>query len=60
MQQHINFRTLRYSILDNFSQRDLTERDITMNENSVWLLIFQNRVKNACELTQQHKFAYNV
>ena len=48
MQQHINLHTLGYSILANFSEWDIIERDMTLNENSVWLLIFQ-KSKNACE-----------
>ena len=51
MQQHINLHTLRYSILANFSEWDIIERDITLNENFVWLLIFQSGVKmhvNSC------------
>ena len=40
MQQHINFYTLGYSILANFTKRDIIELDITLIENSVWLLIF--------------------
>ena len=58
MQQHINLYTLGYSILANFSERDI-ERDITLNENSVWLQIFGTD-NNACELMRQQKFAYNV
>ena len=45
MQQHINLHTLGYSILANFSEQDIIERDITLSENSIWLLIFQNGVK---------------
>ena len=45
MQQHINLQKLGYSILANFSEWDIIERDISLNENSVWLLIFQNEEK---------------
>ena len=61
MQQHINLHTLGYSILANLSERNTIERDITLKENSVWLLIFQNEVKMHVNLyKQQHKFAYNI
>ena len=40
MQQHINLQTLEYSILANVSEQDIIERDLSLNENSVWLLIF--------------------
>ena len=51
MQQHINWHTLGCLILANFLEQDIIERDVTLNENSVWLLIFQNGVKthvNSC------------
>ena len=55
MQQHVNLHTLEYSILANFLVKDIIEQDIikrniTLNENSVWLLFFSER----------SKFAYNV
>ena len=57
MQQQINWHILGYSILANFSERGIIERniwDLTQNEilheNSVRLLTnFSERNKNACE-----------
>ena len=58
MQQHIiNLHTLGYSILAYFSELDIIERDVTLNKNSVWLLIFQNGVKmhvNSCNNRNSH------
>ena len=45
MHQPINLHTLGYLILANFSEQDIIEGDITLNENSVCLLIFQNGAK---------------
>ena len=46
-----------HSIIANFSERDIIERNLTLNENSVCLLIFQNRVKmhvNLCNNINLH------
>ena len=39
--QHINLHTLGYLIFANFSEQDISERDITLNEISVWQLFFR-------------------
>ena len=58
--QHLDLHTLGYSIFANFSERDIIERDTYNYEREFCLAAnASERSKNACELMQQQKFAYN-